>query len=68
MTAFSAASEQARLDALARYDILDTASETVFDRITSLVCRILAVPMATVTFLDAHRQLAAEDSGKRSTD
>ncbi len=56
MTALSAASEQARLDALARYDILDTPDESVFDRITSLVCRIFAVPMATVTFLDAHRQ------------
>ncbi|WP_306226289.1 sensor domain-containing diguanylate cyclase [Bosea beijingensis] len=56
MTALSAASEQARLDALARYDILDTPNESVFDRITSLVCRIFAVPMATVTFLDAHRQ------------
>lgn len=56
MTVLSAASEQARLDALARYDILDTPNETVFDRITSLVCRIFAVPMATVTFLDAHRQ------------
>lgn len=56
MTVLSAASEQARLNALARYDILDTPDESVFDRITSLVCRIFAVPMATVTLLDAHRQ------------
>lgn len=56
MPALSAAGEQARLDALARYDILDTPNESVFDRVTGLVCRILAVPMATVTFLDAHRQ------------
>lgn len=48
--------EQARLEALARYDILDTPSEESFDRITRLVCRIMKVPMATVTFLDGHRQ------------
>lgn len=48
--------EQDRLAALARYDILDTPSEEAFDRITRLVCRILKVPMATVTFLDGHRQ------------
>lgn len=48
--------EQARLEALARYDILDTPSEESFDRVTRLVCRIMKVPMATVTFLDGHRQ------------
>lgn len=56
MTVLSAANEQVRLNALARYDVLDTPNESVFDRITSLVCSIFAVPMATVTFLDAHRQ------------
>ncbi|HEV7328573.1 MAG TPA: sensor domain-containing diguanylate cyclase [Bosea sp. (in: a-proteobacteria)] len=48
--------EQDRLEALARYDILDTPGEEAFDRITRLVCRIMKVPMATVTFLDGHRQ------------
>lgn len=48
--------EQDRLEALARYDILDTPGEESFDRITRLVCRIMKVPMATVTFLDGHRQ------------
>jgi diguanylate cyclase (GGDEF)-like protein len=48
--------ERDRLEALAHYDILDTPSEEAFDRITRLVCRIMKVPMATVTFLDGHRQ------------
>ena len=56
MSASNAQCEQKRLDALARYDILDTPREEAFDRITRLVRRILKVPMATVTFLDGHRQ------------
>ncbi len=48
--------EQERLCALDRYDVLDTPREEAFDRITRLVRRILDVPIATVTFLDAHRQ------------
>lgn len=56
MAAIEVLQEQGRLDALARYDILDTPREESFDRITRLVRRILKVPMATVTFLDGHRQ------------
>ena len=47
--------EQNRLDTLGRYDILDTADEESFDRITRMVRRILNVPIATLSFLDAHR-------------
>lgn len=47
--------ERQRLQALERYDILDTPSEQAFDRISRLVARVLDVPIATVTFLDAHR-------------
>ena len=47
--------ERQRLQALERYDILDTSSEQAFDRISRLVARVLDVPIATVTFLDAHR-------------
>jgi diguanylate cyclase (GGDEF)-like protein len=56
MAAIEALHEQGRLDALARYDILDTPREEAFDRITRLVRRILKVSMATVVFLDGHRQ------------
>ena len=48
--------EHERLRALDRYDVLDTPREQAFDRVTRLVRRGRAVPLATVTFLDAHRQ------------
>ena len=41
--------------ALDRYDILDTAQEEVFDRITRLAARVLNVPMAAINFLDVDR-------------
>lgn len=48
--------EQKRLDALARYDILDTPREEAFDRIVRLTKRIFDVPVALVSVIDAHRQ------------
>ncbi|MBW3651755.1 MAG: response regulator, partial [Actinobacteria bacterium] len=48
--------EQARLRALARYDILDTPPEPTFDRITSVAKVLFGVPMAWVSFVDAQRQ------------
>jgi diguanylate cyclase (GGDEF)-like protein len=48
--------EQHRLAALERYDIIDTPAEESFDRITRLVKRIFGVSMATITFIDGHRQ------------
>ena len=48
--------EQARLDALASYDVLDSPAEASFDRLTKLAQRIFDVPMSTITFIDAHRQ------------
>jgi diguanylate cyclase (GGDEF)-like protein len=45
-----------RMNALDRYDILDTPPEEGFDRITRLVRRVFGVDFATVTFLDGHRQ------------
>ncbi len=44
------------LDELARYDVLDTPREEAFDRVTRLVRQVFSVKMATVTFLDGHRQ------------
>ena len=51
----NAEAEQARLEALDGYDILDTPSEEAFDRVTRLTRRILGVPIATITFVDGHR-------------
>lgn len=48
--------EDRRLQALQRYDILDTPREEAFDRITRLAQKIFRVPVAIVSFADAHRQ------------
>jgi len=48
--------EQARLQALRRYGILDTARDVAFDRITALASLLLDTPIALVTLVDEHRQ------------
>ncbi len=50
------ANEQERLEALRAYDILDSETEPSFDRITSLVSRIVDVPIALVSLVDHERQ------------
>jgi diguanylate cyclase (GGDEF)-like protein len=52
----NACSEQDRLAALDRYDVLDTSAEEAFDRVTRLVRSIFGVSMSTVTLIDGHRQ------------
>ncbi|WP_199430644.1 PP2C family protein-serine/threonine phosphatase [Qaidamihabitans albus] len=51
----SEAVEQARLGALARYDILDTPPDGAFDRIAALAARMLNAPIATVSIVDSDR-------------
>ena len=48
--------EAGRLAALRRSEILDTAPEASFDRITRLVQTVLNVPIALVSLIDADRQ------------
>lgn len=48
--------ETARLQALQQHQILDTAPEVAFERLTQLAARILNVPMAGVSLLDAKRE------------
>jgi diguanylate cyclase len=48
--------EPARLAALEDLRLLDTPAEPVFDRVTRLVCRLLDVPMALFSLVDADRQ------------
>jgi len=47
--------EQARLEALARYDILDTPPEEAFDDLTRLAAQICEVSTAMIGFVDAKR-------------
>jgi EAL domain-containing protein (putative c-di-GMP-specific phosphodiesterase class I)/GAF domain-containing protein len=51
-----AAGEAARLDALRRLDLLDTAPSAAFDRITRMAAQIFNVPFAAVSLTDADRQ------------
>lgn len=48
--------EEARLQAVDRYDILDTPREEAFDRIVRLTRRVFDMPVAMVSVIDAHRQ------------
>lgn len=47
--------DRGRLDALRRYQILDTEREPAFDRITKLAARIFKVPIALAGFIDEDR-------------
>ncbi len=48
--------DDARVAALHRLDVLDTAVEVPFEKIVTLVRTVLAVPIATVTLVDRDRQ------------
>jgi len=49
------ADEAARLEAVRRYNVLDTPPDGAFDRITALAARIFAVPVAIVSIVDHDR-------------
>ena len=48
--------EKARLAALMRYEVLDTAAEAAFDDLVVIAAGICSVPSATVSLIDADRQ------------
>jgi PAS domain S-box-containing protein len=48
--------EDERLAALQAYAILDTGAEPAFDHLAAIAARLLDVPIALVTFVDASRQ------------
>jgi tRNA A-37 threonylcarbamoyl transferase component Bud32 len=47
--------EAARMDAVHRYEILDTPPDGAFDRITALAARLFSVPIAIVSVVDHDR-------------
>ena len=47
---------QRRENALARYHVLDTPGEAVFDRITEIASLVCSVPVALVSFVQTDRQ------------
>jgi len=60
--------EAARLEALDRYDVLDTPREESLDRIARLIRDIFGVPVALVTVIDAHRQWYKSCFGLEATE
>lgn len=65
------ANENARMDAVRRYDILDTPPDGTFDRITALAARLFEVPIAIVSVVDhdriwfkSHHGLEASEIGR----
>ena len=50
------ANEHQRIEALRRYQILDTGPEPAFDRVTRLASRMFNVPMVRIALIDEHRQ------------
>ena len=48
-------SEQQRIDAVRRYDVLDTPPDGAFDRITAIAARRFAVPISIISIIDADR-------------
>ena len=51
----SAATEQRRLDAVRRYDILDTPPDGSFDHVTAVAAQVLGLPVAIVSIVDHDR-------------
>ncbi|MEU9028609.1 GAF domain-containing SpoIIE family protein phosphatase [Streptomyces sp. NPDC048383] len=47
--------EAARMDAVRRYDILDTPPDGAFDRVAAMAARLFKVPVASVTIVDEDR-------------
>ncbi len=48
--------ETARVEALYRYNVLDTPPEQAFDDLTALAAHICGAPIALVSLVDTHRQ------------
>ena len=55
MTLVSSADEDARLEVVKGFEILDTPADGSFDRITALAARLFDVPISTISIVDHDR-------------
>lgn len=62
------ANERERLNALCRYNILDTPAEKCFDRLTELAANICDTPIAMITFVDESRDWFKSRTGITRTE
>ncbi len=67
------AEEAERLDAVRRYDVLDTPPDGAFERITALAARLFGVPISIVSIVDtdriwfkSHHGLDVEEIGREA--
>ncbi len=60
--------EGERRDAMARYNIIDTAPEREFDDIVSMAARICGVPVALIAFIDNERMWFKAKTGTDLTE
>lgn len=63
-----ARTEDTRLAALQRYEVLDTPPEPAFDRIAALIRLVFGVETSLVTLIDAHRQWYKAAQGTPNTE
>ncbi len=48
-------SEHQRIEALRRYDILDTPPDGAFDHVTAMAAKLFSAPIAIVSLVDTDR-------------
>ena len=55
--------DRERLDALRRTGLLDNGSDPTLDRLTDMARKVVAAPVALITFIDADRQVFVSSPG-----
>ena len=63
MNSLFPANELLRVAALHDYGVLDTAKEESFDELTRLLAQVCHAPIATIGFIDSHRQWNKSEVG-----